>query len=224
MMYLLIILFTTINYAKDIEKLTYEVFMKNLKAGTAELTLSEDAKGNHYILNFELRSYKYLDAIYKLRENTSMIMDRKDFFIYEINKYVRQGRKKRHYNGMFNYDTGIAHINNKILTFEHPVYDPINIIYYIRKNLNLFKDQFIFSIISKNSFKNINMQIIEEETIILDNKKYNCIVVGHQNKQKNLDDIKIWLSKDSLALPVMIEKRAKLGVIKMELTNIKNYE
>ena len=37
----------------------------------------------------------------------------------------------------------------------------------------------------------------------------------------SLDDIKIWLTKDSLALPLIIEKKAKLGTIKMELVSNK---
>mgnify|MGYP001239478944 CR=1 FL=1 len=217
----LFILFFSICYTSHIEKLSYKVYFTNLKAGTAELKLSEDANGNHYIVNFELRSYKYLDAIYKLRENTSMIVNRKDFSIYEIKKHVRQGRKKRSYNGLFDYDSKIAHINSQIVTFQKPIYDPINIIYYIRNNMQLLKDNIEFSILSKNTFKNINMGIIEEEEIIFNNKKYVCSVVGPINNQEKLDDIKIWFTKDSLALPLIIEKKAKLGTIKMELVENK---
>ena len=217
----LFILFFSICYTAHIEKLSYKVYFTNLKAGTAELKLSEDAKGNNYIVNFELRSYKYLDAIYKLRENTSMIINRKDFSIYEIKKFTRQGRKKRNYNGIFDYDSKIAHINNQITTFQSPIYDPINIIYYLRNNMELLKDPIEFSILSKNTFKNINMGIIKEEEIIFNNKKYVCSVVGPVNNEKSLDDIKIWFTKDSLALPLIIEKKAKLGTIKMELVENK---
>ena len=166
MIRLLIILLFSICISNELEKLTYEVYFNNLKAGTASLKLSEDANQENYVLNFELRSHKYLDAIYKLRENTSMIIDRKDFFIYEINKYVRQGRKKRNYQAIFNYDTKIAHINNKITTFQKPIYDPINIIYYLRNNFQLLKNNMSFSIITKNTFKTIHMGIINEEEII----------------------------------------------------------
>ena len=77
MIRLLIILFVSICTSNELEKLTYEVYFNNLKAGKASLKLSEDANKENYVLNFELRSHKYLDAIYKLRENTSMIIDRK---------------------------------------------------------------------------------------------------------------------------------------------------
>ena len=218
MIHLLIILLFSICTSNELEKLTYEVYFNNLKAGKASLKLSEDANKEKYVLNFELRSHKYLDAIYKLRENTSMIIDRKDFFIYEINKYVRQGRKKRNYQAIFNYDTKIAHINNKITTFQKPIYDPINIIYYLRNNFQLLKNNMSFSIITKNTFKTIHMGIINEEEIILNDKIFPCVVVGPINNNQKSDEIKIWFSQDSLALPLKIESKAKLGIIKMELS------
>ena len=224
MIRLVIILFFSICCAKEIEKLNYDVYFQKLKAGKAHLKLSEDAKGDNYILNFELRSNKYVDAIYKLRENTSMILNKEDLFIYEIKKYVRQGRKKRNYHGLFNYDSKIAHINNMITTFQKPIYDPINIIYYIRNNFNLLGEDIIFSIISRNAFKDVTMGVIAEEEILFNNKIYECIVVGPKTNKNNSDDIKIWFSKDSLALPLVIESRAKLGTITMELNSVDIYE
>ena len=38
-------------------------------------------------------------------------------------------------------------------------------------------------------------------------------------KLKNLDDIKIWITDDELNMPLMIEKKAKYGIIKMKLEN-----
>ena len=62
MIRLIIILVFSICYTKEIEKLNYDVYFQKLKAGKANLRLSEDANGNNYILNFELRSHKYVDV------------------------------------------------------------------------------------------------------------------------------------------------------------------
>ena len=222
----LLILFSTFLFSGTIEKLDFAVYFNELKAGNASLILSDDAQGLSYIINFELRSNKYLDFIYKLRENTSMLVNKKDFSIYEIQKYIRQGRRKKSYHATFDYDLKIAHINNAVKIFEYPVYDPINIIYYLRNNFNTLNNHFSFSVISKNNFKNISMGLIGNDTIQFNNKDYKCIVLGPDNKQKleHLENIKIWFSDDSLRLPLIIEKRAKLGVIKMELESIENYE
>ena len=217
--YILIIILINTAFAKDLEKMFFSVYFNDIKAGDASLVLSEDAKEENYILNFDLKSKKYLDLIYKLREHTSILTNKNDFSIYEIEKSSRQGRHKRNYSAQFDYDKQIAHINRKILTFEEPIYDPINIIYYMRKNFNNLDQVFSFNVISKNNFKTIIMDILGEEIIIFNNHEYNCIIIGpyNQAKLKNENDIKIWITKDEQKLPLIIEKKAKFGIIKMKL-------
>ena len=52
--YILIIILINTAFAKDLEKMFFSVYFNNMKAGNASLVLSEDAKGENYILNFEL--------------------------------------------------------------------------------------------------------------------------------------------------------------------------
>ena len=217
----LIFIITTI-FSKDIESMNFSVYFNTIKAGDASLILSQDAKEENYIINFELKSKKYLDAIYKLRERTSILINKNDFSIYEIEKNTRQGRHKKSYSAQFDYDKKIARLNKKILTFEDPIYDPINIIYYVRNNLDSLKNNsFSFNVISKNKFKTVVMHIIKGETITFNNSEYDCIVIGPENSDrlKNEDDIKIWITDDELNMPLMIEKKAKYGIIKMKLEN-----
>ena len=219
--YILIFFIIGAVFSRDIEEMFFSVYFNDIKAGDASLLLSEDAKAENYIINFELKSKKYLDVIYKLRERTSILTNKHDFSIYEIEKNTRQGRHKKSYSAEFDYDKKIAHLNKKILTFEDPVYDPINIIYYMRNNLNKADQLFSFNVISKNKFKKVIMNIIGEETMIFNNKQHDCIIIGPQgsDKLKNEDDIKIWITKDKNNLPLIIEKKAKFGIIKMKLEN-----
>ena len=222
----ILILFLTFSFSNHIEQLVFSVYFNEMKAGHATLNLSEDAQKKNYIINFELKSNKYLDVIYKLRETTSIVANRTDFSIYEIEKYTRQGRRKKSYSALFNYESKVAHINKTITTFKLPVYDPINIIYYLRNNLSLSNDAFTFDVISKNKLKTISMSIIGEENILFNDIEYDCLILGpsNSNKLKNTEDIKIWITKTNNNLPLIIEKKAKLGVMKMELENIEYYE
>ena len=215
-----ILIITTI-FSKDIESMDFGVYFNTIKAGYASLILSEDAQGENYIINFELKSKKYLDTIYKLRERTSMLVNKNDFSIYEIEKSSRQGRHKKSYSAKFDYKQKIAHLNKQILTFEKPIYDPINIIYFMRHNYKNIEQNFSFNVISKNKFKTITMNVLGEESMIFQGEKYDCMIIGpsNQDKLKNEGDIKIWITKDEYNLPLMIEKKAKFGIIKMKLEN-----
>ena len=68
------------------------------------------------------------------------------------------------------------------------------------------------------------MKVLGEETLVQNNKEYNCFILGPNNldakesKLNNIDDIKIWIDKDNTHYPpLIIEKKAKHGVIKMKL-------
>ena len=223
-------LIITIVFSNNIERLEYAVFFNEIKAGNASLTLAEDATGLNYIINFELKSNKFLDVVYKLRENTSMIVNKKDFSIYEIQKSTRQGRRKKSYNANFDYKTKVGTIDIKgektFLSFNNPVYDSINLIYYLRNNLDSLDYNYSFDIISKKNFKNIFMKKISEEKMTFNDEVHQCIVIGPDgsNELKNTDYIKIWFTKDNIKLPIIIEKRAKLGIIKMELISSEIYD
>lgn len=224
------ILFITIAFTNKIEQLEYVVFFNEIKAGKASLSLSEDGVGLNYIINFVLKSNKYLDVIYKLRENTSMIVNKTNFSIHEIQKSTRQGRRKKSYNAIFDYQTKVAKIerqgNKNFIPFDNPVYDSINLIYYLRNNLDSLESNYSFDVISKSNFKNILMTKIGEEKIMFNDKEIHCIVVapGDSDKLKNIDDTKIWFEKYNTNLPIIIEKRAKLGIIKMELISFETYD
>ena len=85
---------------------------------------------------------------------------------------------------------------------------------------------FKYNIISKNKIKPIEMKVLGEETLIHNNKEYDCFILGPNNLKKkesrlsNVDDIKIWINKDGSQPPILIEKKAKHGIIKMKLENI----
>ena len=220
-MHLIYLLFSLLLSFAISEELSFNVYYNDIKAGHAFLSVQKydiDKKE----INFNLQSNRFIDVIYKLRESTNIVVSSNNFSINQISKKIQQGRRKKTYNGQFNYNTSLGFINNNKIILDKPVYDPIAIIYFLRSIKSVHSDPYAFNIISKNKIKEIEMQIINTEAIIVNNKEYECFVWGpkniqHNNKLKNLDDIKIWISNDEMKLPIVIEKKAKFGTIKMEL-------
>ena len=85
---------------------------------------------------------------------------------------------------------------------------------------------FKYNIISKNKIKPIEMKVLDEETLIHNNKEHECFIIGPKDIMKkesrlsNIDDIKIWINKDNAQLPLIIEKKAKHGIITMKFESI----
>ena len=200
------------------EKIVYNVKYNGIKAGQAilEKTLDE----NNINISFNLKSRKIFDFIYKLRENILIKADKLEYHIYEIKKVSQHGKYHKKFHAIFDYIKNIGSLNNIDINISNKIYDPISIIYHLR-NSELHIDKiFNYSIISKNNPKNLNIKVVGEEEISVKNKKYNCFILEADGDRTKKGFLKLWISKGEGNIPVIIEKRAKNGTIKMELQNI----
>ena len=223
--FFLLLILLSLALSNNKEQLFYSVYYNGVNAGSAFLEFN-DIEDDFANIKFDLKSKKIIDFVYKLREETSLIVDKIDYSIKEIRKKSRQGRKRKNFSALFNYNDNEGYINNKKIDIDKSIYDPISIIYHLRnEKINLDKN-FTYNIISKNQIKPIEMKVLGEEQLIKNNKVYDCYILGPNNldrkgsKLVNIDEIKIWFNKDSTQHPLVIEKKAKFGVIKMELESI----
>ena len=224
---IIILLLLSLIYSKEKEQIFYTVYYNGINTGSAFLEFTNDKINSNFAnIKFNLKSKKIIDFVYKLREETSLIVNKIDYSIKEIKKKTRQGRKRKHLTASFNYADQEGYINNKKIDIKKTVYDPISIIYHLRNEKIFINKNFTYNIISKNRIKPIEMKVLGEETLTQNNKEYDCFILGPTSLEKsrsrlnNVGDIKIWMNKDSKQLPVIIEKKAKYGIIKMELEGI----
>ena len=82
-------------FSNKVEQISYLVKYNGIKAG--EAILEKSISHNNVNLNFNLKSRKFIDLIYKLRETLSMTVDRQNFSILNINKYTQQGKYKKNF-------------------------------------------------------------------------------------------------------------------------------
>ncbi len=222
-----IILLFSVLLSNHEETISYLVKYNGIKAG--EAVLAKHIKDNDINLIFNLKSRKFIDLLYKLRESVSIIADKNNYSILSISKSTQQGKYKKNFTASFNYKKSIGQINNNEFILLNNIYDPISIIYNLRNQI-LDKDKiFKYDIISKNKTKTIEMHVVGHESIIINNKEYHCSILEATNsvdneKVKKTDALKLWISSDAYALPIIIEKKAKNGNIKMEMISYKIIE
>jgi hypothetical protein len=224
---IIILLFLSLIFSKEKEQLFYTVYYNGINTGSARLEFTDDKINSNFAnIKFNLKSKKIIDFVYKIREETSLIINKIDYSIKEIKKKSRQGRKKKQFTALFNYDEKEGYINNKKIDVKKSIYDPISIIYHLRNEKMYINQNFTYNIISKNKIKLIEMKVLGEETLIQNNTEYDCFILGPNSLDKkgsklnNIDDIKIWINKENTHLPIIIEKKATHGIIKMELESI----
>ena len=224
---LTIIFCISLIFSQDKEQLFYTVYYNGINSGSAFLEFANDEINSDFAnIKFNLKTKKIIDFVYKIREETSLIVNKFNYSIKEIKKKTRLGRRRRQLSALFNYDQKEGYINNKKVNIKKNIYDPISIIYHLRNEKITINKNFTYNVISKDKIKPIEMKVLGEEVIIKNNKKYDCFILGPNSLDKKgsrlnrVDDIKLWINKDTNQYPIIIEKKAKYGIIKMELESI----
>ena len=107
---IIILLLVSLIFSKEKEQLFYTVYYNGINTGSAHLEFTNDEINSNFAnIKFNLKSKKIIDFIYKLREETSLIIKKIDYSIKEIKKKSRQGRKKKQFTALFNYDKKESH-------------------------------------------------------------------------------------------------------------------
>ena len=218
-------LFLSFSLSQPLETIHYTVKYNNIIAGSASLGISIlDDKSSK--IEFNLKSKKWIDLIYKLREKITIISDTENFAIKSITKKSNHGRNKKSYHALFDYENLKGEINSKSINLENKIYDPISIIYNLRYQLIEVEDIFKYDILSKNNFKSFEMHVVNKETLKINNHIHDCFVIEafqitKNNQLKKSDELKLWLNEEKV--PIIIEKKAKHGTIKMEIKDIVLY-
>ena len=187
------------------ETLTYNAQFKKISVGVAKLELL-DSEIDKKKINFSLKTKKFVDVFYKLRENTNMEVNPVDFSLIQINKNSRQGEYFNEY--------AISFVDS-----TKKIYDPISIIYFLRNQELKLNDEYTFEVYSTKKNKKITMKVSGEENVKFKTKTYNCFVL--EPLKNSSDQIKLWIAKET-GIPIIIKQDGKNGIITLKLKNIKN--
>ena len=186
------------------ESLLYDVHFKKINVGSATLN-SQKINNNSNEIIFSVKTKKFIDFIYKIRENIRMIVNHNNFSLEYIKKNSQHKRSIIQYENTFN--------NNQNL------YDPISIIYFLRNKELFVDDKFIFDIFKPKINKKIGMRVIGEEIIYAMKNNYECFILAPFNINNEKGKIKLWISKKT-KLPIIIEQDGKNGKIILKLKSI----
>ena len=141
------ILLVFVSLAIGSESLEYKVKYNNIKAGSAlfnEKILSRDSI-NYKQISFSVKSSKIVDIFYKLRTEVSMIVDTNEYYIYDLNKNLKEGKNIEKSYSIIDYDNKIISYDNKNIIFNgEKVYSILSLIYFLRnQDLGLNQEYFI---------------------------------------------------------------------------------
>jgi hypothetical protein len=216
------ILFSEINELLP-EKLLYTVSFRYFTAGNAMITINNDTLNGNPIYELEtfVKTNKFLDNFYKIRDKTTMLINPSNYSLLQIDKNINEGNYNRKHSAYNQGDT-LLFWDNKQYKINSPIYDPISFMYYLRTKETQIGDKFNFLSATSKGPKEVEVYVTKKETIRVSGSSFECLKIepkapDDQFLLKNNGEMKIWLSNDKNKIPIKIEMKTNIGNIIMKL-------
>ncbi len=167
----------------------------------------------------------FLDNFYKVRDEIVVWMDEDDQQLLQVHKDIHEGRyKKKHYARI---DTVAlqAYSGKDTLDLPGKVYDPISVVYYLRRQDLTVGNALHFNTYDNGKIKEVFVSVEKEDRVAVPAGIFNCIVLTPASADgkkllKNKGQMKVWLSDDEHKYPVRIEQKTNVGTMLLELEKV----
>ena len=207
----------------------YNVYLEvlNLKLGEASLSIKDSGTIdgiNVYHLNFNVRTTKLGDSIYKIRNKIDVWVDQETLNVVKQNKNIRELRKKKNSETIIRNQRGIT--NGKEFIVKENVFDPYSLI-LILSEFDIPNGQSQeFNIIDAGKSRVIEIKNLGTQTIKTPygNKQGYTLspVKNGQPVLKNKGDMEVsYVSIEDTLVPAKILIKLGSGVIELRLKRIR---
>ena len=208
------------------EKLIYSAGFRFVSAGEAILSFSLDSlEGKEFFkLTTSVKTNSFLDNFYEVRDEIQSWLNPNNLSLKKTIQKIKEGNYKSNFESIIKGDS-IAVSKGKSRSLPGLVYDPIAFIYHLRNKKLSLNDKFDFFSFSKKRIRNITIYITAREKINVPAGTFDCLkieAVSNDGKPllKNDGEMKVWISVDSLRLPIKIEQKTNVGTMIMKLKTI----
>ena len=209
-------------------KYEYNVFLEvlNLKLGEASLSIKDPDKIygiDVYHLNFNVRTTKLGDRIYKIRNKIDVWIDKSNLNVVKQNKNISELRKKKNSETVIINQKGIT--NEKEFIVKENVFDPYSLILILSEFEIPNKSSKKFNIVDAGKsreieIKNLGSEIVKTPYGNKQGYKLSPVKNG-QPVLKNKGDMEVsYVSIDEILVPAKILIKLSSGVIELRLKKI----
>jgi hypothetical protein len=209
------------------EKLTYSAWFNFIRGGTSSMEIIGIEKVNG-VQTCHARSItesnSFFDRLYKVRDQMDSWLDGKGYYSRKFSKSLREGHYRKKYEVEFDYQRGQAVSGSKTTKIAALIHDGLSMFYYVR-TLNLkLGDTIALNYFDNDSLLPFIIKVEKKETVETPSGKIECFVLKPYYDSKKLlkqkSQVEIYLSTDSLRIPVMISSDARFGSLVLKLESI----
>ncbi|MCL4511320.1 MAG: DUF3108 domain-containing protein [Bacteroidetes bacterium] len=211
------------------EKLDYDIYYGPIVAGSATIaTPSYEYYENRkcYKVEFTMRSAKFFDLFFKVRDYYYSLIDTEGLFPWKFEQHIREGGYKKDFVAWFNQ------VNHTAKTSEGGPYkiepytqDIVSTFFYARTidydNLRIGQ-KIHFENFYKDKVYPLDVKYLGQEDVETKAGKFHCQIIEpiivKGGLFKTTGRIVVWLTDDSLKIPVKVQSEVAIGSVVAELT------
>ncbi|MFZ1081177.1 MAG: DUF3108 domain-containing protein [Candidatus Kryptoniota bacterium] len=212
------------------ENLNYDIYYGPIVAGSATIAVpSYEYAGNRKCcrVEFTMRSAKFFDLFFKVRDDYYSLMDVRGLFPWKFEQHVREGGYKRDFVAWFDQ------INHTAKTTEGGPYeiqpysqDVVSTFFYARTlayDTMKVGQEIHFSNFYENKVYPLDVKYLGRENVETKAGKFHCQIIEpiivKGGLFRNTGKIMVWITDDSLKVPVKVQTQVAIGSVVAELAN-----
>ena len=166
----------------------------------------------------------FLSKFYEVRDVIKSWLSTENLSLKKTVQTIREGNYHKDHEAIIQGDS-LAISKKNTIKLPGEVYDPVAYVYFLRMQKLLQGNQYRFFSYGEAKMKEVIVDVTGKETIKVPAGTFNCFKIEPVSGDgkpllKNNGVMRVWLSDDSLHLPIKIEQNTNIGTMVMKLKNI----
>jgi Protein of unknown function (DUF3108) len=211
------------------EKLNYDVYYGPINAGSATIETPSSVyyEGRKTLkVEFSMRSAPFFDFFFKVRDYYYSLIDAQGLFPWKFEQHIREGGYKKDFTAWFDQCNHTAKTSEGGPFIIQPyTQDAVSTFFFARTmdyDTLSVGSQIHFSNFYQNKVYPLDVKYLGREDIKTKAGRFHCQVIEPVIVKgglfKNTGKITVWITDDSLKIPVRVKTEVVIGSVVAELT------
>jgi hypothetical protein len=204
------------------ETLDYNLSWSRIGAGSARMTISPAADERYRITSVG-KSSRFFNRVFKVRDELESFVTRDTFTTVQYRKIIDERGRRKDELTTVNGTAGKATRKGKDIEVPTPVFDPLSLMYYIRR-LDMSPGRIHeFIVLADGKVYTLQARIVSRQKMYTPAGTFDTVLVEPKmlrSDRNNENRLLIWYTDDERRIPVRIWSDVNVGSITATLRSV----